>query len=407
MVAKFILSTPRTSATSAHDGFLARNISMVAASKFQYAVKDGGGVTHTVVLTPIEADESGLRYGDVDRSRWNTRGWTMQERSLSTRSVHFCKNKIYFECRSTLRSEENEPEKMAGSSKLWPREIHEADGGKLASGIERNRMSWYDLWRRAVVDYSRRRLTVESDKLKAIQSIANEMQPQVSDVYISRAGMWLGNISREMLWYVESGIARQPRQWRAPTWSWASLDANIGFLKGNHYDPRVIEVLTKALPLPFKFFDVSAPSTTGAEFLTEHHKNDLFGTATLDRGVVSFGRVQAYTERIGGIRRIDSDWVSFPYKVLDEHGDIFAHGILDLDNRDNLLASLSHPSNAFRYLHVAHDQHPSGLIIRGRNQTGRCHWERVGVATIFETHGSLVREENFRGKRSQEYFHLF
>ena len=380
---------------------------MVTASKFQYTVKDGGGATHTIVLTPIEGDESGLRHGDVDGSRWNTRGWTMQERSLSTRSVHFCKNKIYFECRSTIRSEENEPEQMARSNKLWPREIHEADGGKLAPGIERNRMSWYDRWRRAVVDYSRRRLTVESDKLKAIQSIANEMQPQVSDVYISQAGMWQGNISREVLWYVDSGIARQPRQWRAPTWSWASLDANIGFIKGNHYDPRGIEVLTKALPLPFKFFNASTPSATGAESLTECGKNVLFETASSDREAANFGRVQAYTERIGGIRRIDRDWISFPYEVLDERGDIFAHGILDLDNRDNLLASLSHPSNAFRYLHVAHDQHPSGLIIRGRNQTGRCHWERVGVATIFETHGSLVREENFRGKRSQEYFHLF
>jgi hypothetical protein len=379
---------------------------MMAASKFQYAVKDGGA-THTMVLTPLEVDESGLRHGDVDGSRWNTRGWTMQERNLSTRSVHFCKNKIYFECRSTVRSEVNEPEQMERTSKLWPREIHEADRGKLGSGIERNRLSWYDRWRRAVVDYSRRRLTVESDKLKAIQSIANEMQPQVLDVYISQAGMWLGNISREMLWYVESGIVQQPRQWRAPTWSWASLDANISFVKGNHHDPRGVEVLTKALPLPFKFFDASTPSTTGAESLAERGKNVLFETASSDRGAVNFGRVQAYTERIGGIRRIDDDWISFPYEVLDERGDIFAHGILDLDNRDNLLASLSHPSSAFRYLHVVHDQHPSGLIIRKRNGTECDHWERVGVATIFETRGRLVREENFRGERSQESFYLF
>jgi hypothetical protein len=379
---------------------------MIPAGKFQYAVKDGGA-THTMVLTPVEGDESGLRHGDVDGSRWNTRGWTMQERSLSTRSVHFCKNKIYFECRSTVRSEENEPEQMEESSKLWPRESREADGGKIASGTEGNRMSWYDRWIRAVIDYSRRRLTVESDKLKALKSIANEMQLQVSDVYISQAGMWLGDISREILWYVESGIAQQPRQWRAPTWSWASLDANIGFVKGNHHDPRAIEVLTKALPLPFKFFDESTPRETGAESLAERGKSFLFETANSDCGAMNFGCVQAYAERIGGIRRTNEDWVGFPYEVLDERGEVFARGILDVDNRDNLLASLSYPSNTFRYLHVTHEQHPSGLIIRKRNGTGRGHWERLGVATIFETCGRLVREENFRGERSQEHFHLF
>ncbi|KAI4860824.1 hypothetical protein F4820DRAFT_92173 [Hypoxylon rubiginosum] len=56
-------------------------------------------------------------------SEWNTRGWTMQERSLSTRSIHFYRNRIFFECQGCLRSEDNDPAQEAGliNDPLWPR----------------------------------------------------------------------------------------------------------------------------------------------------------------------------------------------------------------------------------------------------------------------------------------------
>ncbi|KIN03019.1 hypothetical protein OIDMADRAFT_97469, partial [Oidiodendron maius Zn] len=68
----------------------------------QDSVPDWEGEAGAMHMVYKNAELMITAYGDVDRSRWNTRGWTMQERSLSTRSVHFCKNKIYFECRSTV-----------------------------------------------------------------------------------------------------------------------------------------------------------------------------------------------------------------------------------------------------------------------------------------------------------------
>lgn len=43
--------------------------------------------------------------GMVDRSLWNTRGWTFQERFLSRRCIFFTDVQVYFRCRRSLRYE--------------------------------------------------------------------------------------------------------------------------------------------------------------------------------------------------------------------------------------------------------------------------------------------------------------
>ncbi|KAI9853965.1 MAG: hypothetical protein M1813_001609 [Trichoglossum hirsutum] len=42
----------------------------------------------------------------IQRSKWNTRGWTFQERLLSKRCLIFAEGRVYFQCRSTAMSED-------------------------------------------------------------------------------------------------------------------------------------------------------------------------------------------------------------------------------------------------------------------------------------------------------------
>lgn len=44
-------------------------------------------------------------HGDVEESELNQRGWVLQERALSPRTVHFTKNQTYWECGNGVRSE--------------------------------------------------------------------------------------------------------------------------------------------------------------------------------------------------------------------------------------------------------------------------------------------------------------
>lgn len=42
---------------------------------------------------------------DVEKSILNTRGWVLQERALSRRTIHFSANQVYFECGQGVRCE--------------------------------------------------------------------------------------------------------------------------------------------------------------------------------------------------------------------------------------------------------------------------------------------------------------
>jgi hypothetical protein len=71
-------------------------------------------------------------------------------------------------------------------------------------------------------DYANPFLTVSSDKLPAISGLAREIQIHTSATY--KAGIWLEDDYRGLLWsYFDSGRRIDP--YRAPSWSWAAMDA--------------------------------------------------------------------------------------------------------------------------------------------------------------------------------------
>ncbi|KLU92596.1 hypothetical protein MAPG_11541 [Magnaporthiopsis poae ATCC 64411] len=345
--AKFTIAA--TSATSSHDGFLARDLSLVPAMKTRYSIAGDDQPRFFVLSPPLDDLGAGHRIGDVDGSRWNTRGWTMQERSLSTRTLHFCKNKIYFECREHLGSEEHEPE-PGGSRYMWPRP---PDGHPIEQS------TWCKHWRQAVLEYSGRRLTVPSDKLTAIRSLANEMGPHMEpSEYIPEAAMWTGNFTNELLWYV-LGIARKPRQRRAPSWSWASLDASITFEAADSSlgTTNRFRLTADRLPPPNSFDSASTPLISLRGFIRPIGAGGLQQTK------------DQYRHR-----------THYQYDILDNEGRRFAHGNLDFIGRDGLLTR----NNLLMYVHVVDDRRPSGLILESYNDG--VYWSRVGVATIFNSY---------------------
>lgn len=334
---------------------------MVPAVHVQYVAAE---TDNTLILTPVNDKQEGLRRGDIDGSKWNTRGWTMQERALSTRSIHFCRNKIYYECRSCFRSEENEPEQAQSLDpfQLWPRSPQSAS-------YDENK--WYERWRKAVTEYSRRRLTMQSDKLMAIRSIANEMANHFApDSYLEKQATWRGNIANELLWYVESGIPRKvPDSLGISSWSWASLNADIGFVRGRR---NVAEPKESVSGIPF---DARYSSINRRLYVT------------------------GFLANAAEIRPVNDQHfkrASFPYDILGGlNNKLFAHGMLDLDNRNNMLGT---PDTDIYYFHIADDQRPSGLLLKRHLETSLStthEFERVGVATIFHLSGSLIDPEMF------------
>lgn len=85
-------------------------------------------------------------------------------------------------------------------------------------------------------DYSRRFLTCPRDKLVAIDGIAQAVQRVVKCDYV--AGLWSSNLLYGISWSRECGkdtmdMTLPPHvfhiEYRAPTWSWASIDGALGY----------------------------------------------------------------------------------------------------------------------------------------------------------------------------------
>ncbi|KAI4152635.1 MAG: hypothetical protein LQ340_002804 [Diploschistes diacapsis] len=79
-------------------------------------------------------------------------------------------------------------------------------------------------WGHIVSAYSGLALSFSSDKFPAISGVAQEYQKTTQSRYV--AGMWEEHMLGQLLWFTEKG-AQRPPEYRAPTWSWASVDGPV------------------------------------------------------------------------------------------------------------------------------------------------------------------------------------
>ena len=105
-------------------------------------------------------------------------------------------------------------------------------------------------WLDHVENYSARQLTFEDDKLTALSGLAARLQQTTNDTYV--AGLWWKYLIEDLCWRTYP-INERPTQgtaykgftntyeerncymsraakYRAPTWSWVSLNGQVNFL---------------------------------------------------------------------------------------------------------------------------------------------------------------------------------
>ncbi len=106
------------------------------------------------------------------------------------------------------------------------------------------------VWNWIVRRYTERSLTYGSDKLPALSGIANFFGPKLDGQYL--AGIWQNeDFSRQLAWYVDlkpSDLQLRP-DYRAPTWSWASVDGPVRFAEPRqHYKPMIKLIQAEVTP---------------------------------------------------------------------------------------------------------------------------------------------------------------
>lgn len=158
---------------------------------------------------------------DSKPTELETRGWTLQEYILPPRLLIFGHFDVSWKCPRMHSCE------CGGMNyRLQPR-YPPLQSEALRATANEDILAW---WRQMVELYSRRTLTNEQDKLPALSGLAQLYHAATGHTYL--AGLWKEILYEDLCWYHRArnttepipSIRRRPRQFRSPSWSWASLD---------------------------------------------------------------------------------------------------------------------------------------------------------------------------------------
>ncbi|CAL1702870.1 unnamed protein product [Somion occarium] len=81
-------------------------------------------------------------------------------------------------------------------------------------------------WKEVVEDYTQRAVTKPADKLLALAGITEQSYRIWGGKYL--AGLWEATLLEDLLWFKDyETIFPRPAKYRAPSWSWASVEGRI------------------------------------------------------------------------------------------------------------------------------------------------------------------------------------
>ncbi|CEI39976.1 hypothetical protein FVEN_g2238 [Fusarium venenatum] len=194
------------------------------------------GLSYPWAIYPNQPER--LLANTINESPLSRRAWALQELLVSPRTLIFGPKQMVWSCTNVEASE-------TFPLGLDPKFITPLNEDTSLSHLRQKlmRMSKEDespseFWDSFISRYTRAKLTVGSDTLVALQGIVERIitiagtgndpngVPRKLD-YV--AGLWYDrNFQRSLLWRPKSGLPRRrPDTYRAPSWSWASLDGEI------------------------------------------------------------------------------------------------------------------------------------------------------------------------------------
>ena len=198
-------------------------------------------------LSQVELDRDGLLQSyyvnnghiwddEVENSPLLRRGWVFQERSLAPRVVHFGQSQLAWECMEH-RGLGIFPGGLPGTMGIADRKDRVYTSETPSSTVTESANRFPDIafaqrWQDLMAPYSRCELTYSRDKLIALDGISSYiMLARPGDTYAS--GMWRSTALYDLPWRrFDDDREMFPidrTSYRAPSWSWASVDGEVDF----------------------------------------------------------------------------------------------------------------------------------------------------------------------------------
>ncbi|KAJ4212990.1 hypothetical protein NW759_011251 [Fusarium solani] len=185
--------------------------------------------------------------GPATSSPWASRGWTFQERLLSSRLVFIGCDEVKFRCRAGWGKHASRTPitlESLGSYFLPLSPTYAADSNDWNS-VEMIRDKWYQI----LSEYSQRSLTQQSDKLIALSGITSKINQLLGKHEKYLDGHWESDLWHGLTW--RRVPVRGKPSWPTvkseefPSWSWCCMNQPLVWQDGTASvdDIRLIEVV--------------------------------------------------------------------------------------------------------------------------------------------------------------------
>lgn len=208
-------------ASSTHEGFLHQSRPQ-REPRTTIPFPCPGGTAGTVfiayVIPWVKEGPDKAYWDELEPITW--RGWCYQEKVLPARSLLYASDTLKYYCQTeTVSIGEALCEKSTGLR--LPHGIYPS-----ASTVkcEVDAVQFRQSWLAALFQYTLRSITIPSDRLPAFGAVAEQFAIVSQDRYL--AGLWWKTLLLDFLWATHDTRER-PKAYRAPSWSWASVDGLI------------------------------------------------------------------------------------------------------------------------------------------------------------------------------------
>lgn len=248
--------------------------------------------------------ESTSAYSTSDQPL-HARGWSLQERILAPRILHFGQRELLWECVSKFCAEDCgladlDPgdegleflTRSASMRFIWP----------LRQSLEQERQEGSFIKRltafySCVKDFTNRKLTYRTDKLPALSGLASAFHTPELGAYL--AGLWEKDLMYGLNWgpqgHIPEDDTHDSGEYIAPSWSWASM---LGCCALDDIRDEIF--CRPELAVNFQHFNVLFSSTLTPQLLSHHIK-----LATSD----PYGRISDASITLRGHTRLVLVWL--------------------------------------------------------------------------------------------------
>ncbi|RSL60414.1 hypothetical protein CEP53_005445 [Fusarium sp. AF-6] len=194
----------------------------------------------------------------------NDRAWTLQEAMLTPRLLIFTSMDVIWKCQAGFKPDTAEHPRAAHeihveypygppNESRWFPALVDCGYNFISIGSNKGRVGddlevLQEQWCLLVENYTKRNLTVATDKLPGISAIARLMAPKLKSDYLG--GLWRQTLIFDLMW----STLRYPRpescKSGSPSWSWASVQGSIEYV-GRRLVVSAAEVISCSVDLAY------------------------------------------------------------------------------------------------------------------------------------------------------------